>query len=392
MIQRLRTLLPATLLLAGWLSTAGCSEPTGPVPLTGDVPEAGRWRAEVLVEGLVHPWGIAWLPDGSALVTERPGRLRLIRAGQLLAEPIAGVPEVCACGQGGLMDVVLHPDFADNQWVYLTFAAGTEDANRTSIARGRLDGMRLRDVEVIYSNPDAKQGGQHFGSRLVWLPDRSLLVSIGDGGNPPTSFRGANIRDQAQNLGTDFGKVLRLRDDGTPHPDNPFNDRTGARAEIHSFGHRNIQGMVRDPASGRVWANEHGARGGDELNLIQAGHNYGWPEVTYSMEYWGPRISEKTERADVTQPKIVWTPSKAPSGLMLYTGDEFPDWRGNLLSGALRSAEVRRIVLDDTRVVTEEKLSIGRRVRDVRQGPDGGIYVLTDEPDGALLRIRPTGG
>jgi glucose/arabinose dehydrogenase len=381
------------MLLAGlahlWLPLAHCAPVEGPVRPTADVPEAGGWRAGVVVDGLEHPWSIAWLPDGSALITERPGRLRLLRNGGLVSEPIAGLPPILSHGQGGLLDVVLHPDFERNRLVYLTFATGTPDANRTALARGRLDGDRLRDVEVIFENADAKSGGQHFGSRLVWLPDTSLLMSIGDGGNPPTSFEGGNIRDQAQRLETHFGKILRLTEDGRPHPDNPFVDRKGARPEIYSYGHRNIQGLARDPASGRVWANEHGSRGGDELNLIEPGQNYGWPEVTYSMEYRGPRVSDETSRPGVVDPLINWTPSKAPSGLAFYTGDRYPGWQGNLFSGSLVFGQIRRIVLDGAKVVDEEKLTIGNRVRDVRQGPDGYLYVLIDSGEGSLLRIEP---
>ena len=378
------------ILLLG-VPAAGCEARTGPAPISADVPEAQGWHSEIVAAGLNHPWSIAWLPGGSALVTERGGRLRLIRGGKLDPTPISGLPPVLAHGQGGLLDVAPHPDFADNRLVYLSLSIGTPDANRTALARGRLDGRTLQDTEIIFQNADPKSGGQHFGSRLVWLPDKSLLMSIGDGGNPPLSFQGANIRDQAQNPGTHFGAVLRLNDDGTPHPDNPFKGRSGARAEIWTIGHRNIQGMTRDPVNGSVWANEHGSRGGDELNLIEGGMNYGWPVVTYSNEYWGPRISDETSRAGITDPTLVWTPSKAPSGLTFYTGEVYPGWKGNLFSGALKFAQVRRIVLDGTRIIQEEKLTIGQRVRDVRQGPDGYLYVLTDEDDGALLRILPAG-
>jgi glucose/arabinose dehydrogenase len=333
---------------------------------------------------------MAWLPDGSALITERAGRLRVLRDGALDPTPVAGLPPVLASGQSGLLDVSLHPDFAENRLVYLTFATGTPDANRTALARGRFDGRALLDTEVIFQNADPKSGGQHFGSRMLWLPDRSLLVSIGDGGNPPIRFGSENIRNQAQNPATHFGKVLRLRDDGQPLPDNPFAGQAGARPEVWSLGHRNVQGLARDPASGRVWANEHGSRGGDELNVIERGQNYGWPMVTYSVEYWGPRISDESSRPGIAEPRLVWTPSKAPSGLAFYTGDAFPAWKGNLFSGALKFEQVRRIELDGTRVVGEEKLTIGQRVRDVRQGPDGYLYVLTDEDDGALLRLVPT--
>ena len=332
---------------------------------------------------------IAWLPDGSALVTERPGRLRLIENGRLQPDSIAGLPRILAHGQGGLLDIALHPDFADNHLVYLTAARGRPGANHTAVIRGRLGHNRLNDVEILFEVAGNKKGGQHFGSRLLWLPDGTLLVSIGDGGNPPLAFAGANIRQQAQQLATHFGKILRLQDDGTAAPDNPFADRLGARAEIWTLGHRNIQGLARDPQSGRVWATEHGARGGDELNLIEGGVNYGWPRVTYSLEYWGPRISDTTSTPGMRDPKVVWTPSKAPSGLAFYTGDRFPAWRGDLFSGALKFEEVRRIMLDGERVVGEEKLPIGKRVRDVRQGPDGYLYLLTDEPNGQLLRITP---
>lgn len=372
-----------------YVLSAGCTAQTGPAPVSSDVPEAQGWHTEVVIEGLSHPWSIAWLPDGSALITERAGRLRLIRNGQLDPEPVAGLPPVLAHGQGGLLDIALHPDFAKNQWVYLTFATGSPEANRTALARGRFDGRALRDTEVIFRNADPKPGGQHFGSRIVWLPDKSLLMSIGDGGNPPISFNGENIRNQAQNRGTHFGKIVRLKDDGTPHPDNPFANQPGAKPEIWSLGHRNIQGMTRDPVSGRIWANEHGSRGGDELNMIEGGHNYGWPEVTYSIEYWGPKISNETSRPGITDPLLVWTPSKAPSGLTFYTGDIYPQWKGDLFSGALKFHQIRHIDLDGTRVAGEEKLTIGQRVRDVRQGPDGYLYVLTDEDDGALLRILP---
>jgi glucose/arabinose dehydrogenase len=389
-----RRLAAASWLLA-LIPSVGCSGPTGPVDPTADVPEAGGWRTETVVDGLRHPWGLAWLPDGSALITERPGALRLVvdalGDARLDPRPIRGIPAVCACGQGGLLDISLHPDFADNRLVYLTFAQGTEDSNRTALARGRLDldAMRLRDVEIIFRNPDTKSGGQHFGSRLLWLPDQTLLMSIGDGGNPPIAFRGENIRRQAQNPGTLFGSIIRLNADGSAPADNPFTNQPGARPELYSMGHRNIQGMARDPESGRIWANEHGSRGGDELNLIRAGSNFGWPDVTYSMEYWGPRISDKTEAPGIAQPVVVWTPSIAPSGLAVYTGDDFPQWQGNLISGALKFRQLRRTVLDGTRERSEEKLSIGQRVRDVSQGPNGGLYILTDEGDGALMRIVP---
>jgi len=380
------------LALLAWSQLASCTPPGGRAPISDEVPEARGWRAETIVGGLEHPWSIAWLPDGAALIAERPGRLRILRDGRLDPEPVAGVPEVLAHGQGGLLDVALHPRFAENGFVYLTLAQGTAAANRTALARGRLRGHRLEDVAILFRNADTKTDGQHFGSRLLWLPDGSLLMSIGDGGNPPVAFAGGNIRNQAQNPGTHFGKILRLTQDGTPYPGNPLAARPGARPEVWTLGHRNIQGLALDPASGRVWASEHGAKGGDELNLITGGSNYGWPLVTYSLEYWGPKVSQETGRPGFVDPRLVWTPSKAPSGLAFYSGNRYPGWTGNLFSGALKFGQVRRLTLDGDRVVGEEKLSIRARVRDVRQGPDGFLYVLTDEPDGRLLRIRPEGG
>jgi aldose sugar dehydrogenase len=379
----------ALLLPILWLPVAHCASPSGPLTPSGDVPEATGWRAETLVSGLEHPWSVAWLPDGSALVTERPGRLRLIRDGRLDPRPIAGVPQVLAQGQGGLLDLALHPGFTRNRLVYFTFAEGTPDANRTALARGRLADGRLDGVEVIFRNPDLKSGVQHFGSRLLWLPDGSLLMSVGDGGNPPIALRGDHIRKQAQNPGADLGKILRLRDEGSPYPGNPMAARPGARSEVWTLGHRNIQGLARDPRSGRVWATEHASRGGDEVNLIQGGSNYGWPLVSYSLEYWGPPVAQETARAGMADPRLIWTPSIAPSGLAFYTGAAFPDWQGDLLAGSLKFGQVRRIALDGERVTGELKLTIGARVRDVRQGPDGFPYVLTDESDGRLLRIVP---
>jgi aldose sugar dehydrogenase len=372
---------------------AACAADAAPMTPTGDVPEASGWRAEVLVKGLDHPWSIAWLPDGSALVTERPGRLRIIRDGVLDPTPIAGVPKVLSFGQGGLLDVALHPDFGTNRLIYLTYATGSKKANCTTLARARLDpdGTRLTDLTVIFQNPDTKEDGAHFGSRLLWLPDKSLLMSVGDGGNPPLSFAGGFIRNQAQKLGSDFGKIVRLNDAGQPFTGNPFGAKPGARPEIYTYGHRNIQGMTRDPVSGRIWASEHASRGGDELNLIDPGRNYGWPEVTYSMEYFGPPVSDVVSRPDVPDPKVAWTPSIAPSGLAFYTGDRYPGWTGDLFAGSLKFGQIRHIHLDAARVVSEQKMTIGRRVRDVRQGPDGYLYVLTDEDDGVLMRILPGG-
>lgn len=349
------------------------------------------FEVETVASGLEHPWGLAWLPDGTMLVTERPGRLRVVTDGSLRGEPVAGVPDVLAQRQGGLMDVAVDPDFDANRTIYLSYVVGTEEANRTRVARARLEGNALTDVEVLFENDRTKSGGQHFGSRLLTLPDGTLLASIGDGGNPPVSLDGDFVRNQAQNPASYFGKVIRIAPDGGAPDDNPFASGSDGAPEVWSYGHRNIQGLAVD-AEGRVWASEHGARGGDEVNRIEGGSNYGWPAVTYSEEYRGGAVSDVTERSDVAPPALVWTPSIAPSGLAAYTGDAFPDWRGDLFAGGLVSADVRRIDLDASgRVAGETSLPIGSRVRDVRQGPDGLLYVLTDAPDGSLLRLSPAG-
>ncbi|WP_439346220.1 PQQ-dependent sugar dehydrogenase [Vacuolonema iberomarrocanum] len=344
-----------------------------------------------LVEGLEHPWGMAWLPDGTMLVTERPGRLRIIREGQLDPNPVPGVPSVLAVGQGGLLDVAVHSQFAENPWVYFTYASGTARANQTQIARARFDGSTLSDWTVIFEVERDKSDGQHFGSRLAWLPDGTLLVSIGDGGNPPVELDGDLIRNQAQNLGTRFGKVVRLNSDGSIPSDNPFVNTPDADPAIWSYGHRNIQGLALDPATDQIWVTEHGARGGDELNAVQPGSNYGWPVVTHSREYWGGQISSEQSRQGMVDPLVVWTPAIAPSGLAVYRGDRYPQWQGHLFAGGLVSRDVRRIELDASgTVINETPIDIGQRVRDVRQGPDGLLYILTDEPNGRLVRLEPS--
>jgi glucose/arabinose dehydrogenase len=349
-----------------------------------------RYEINTVVRGLEHPWGMVWLPDGTMLVTERPGRLRVIRDGKLEAAPVIGVPQVFASGQGGLLDVSLHPQFAQNRLVYLTYAHGSNSENRTRMARGVFDGKALTNVRVLFEVTQSKTGGAHFGSRMTWLPDNTVLVSVGDGGNPPTQLEGDFIRKQAQNLQSRLGKIVRLRDDGTIPNDNPFARTANADPALWSIGHRNIQGMAYDPATRRVWATEHGARGGDELNLVRGGENHGWPLVTHSREYSGPAISNETSRSGMVDPKVVWTPSIAPSGLMIYNGDRFPAWKGNVFAGGLASADIRRMELNTAGDVTNQTtIRVGQRVRDVRQGPDGLIYLLTDQNDGQLLRISP---
>lgn len=371
--------------------TAAPTAEASPLQAVSPSSTARGFKQATVAEGLERPWGMAWLPDGSMLISEKAGRLRLLKNGVLEPTPISGVPSVMSSGQGGLMDVSIHPRFAENRFVYLTYASGTADANRTRIARARFDGKALQDLRVIFEVSQVKSGTQHFGSRILWLPDGTMLVAIGDGGNPPVQLEGDLIRKQAQNLRSRLGKIVRLNDDGSIPRDNPFATNANADPAIWSYGHRNIQGIAFDPGTKRVWVTEHGARGGDELNLAEAGKNYGWPLVTHSQEYAGGEISQERSRPGMVDPKVVWTPATAPSGLAFYTGDRFPAWRGNLFAGGLVSQDVRRIELDAAgNVRSQEEISIGQRVRDVRQSPDGLLYVLTDDSNGKLIRLEPT--
>jgi aldose sugar dehydrogenase len=357
------------------------------------IPEAKGWRAEVVVDKLEHPWALTWLPNGDMLITERPGRLRLVSNGKLRAKPIGGVPEVLALRQGGLLDVSPAPDFAKSRQIYLCYAAGTAEANATRIAVGELSregGTLTRVREIFRVRPDKAQGF-HFGCRFQWLPDGTFLLGLGDGGR---------TRDRAGDMAAHLGKVIRLNRDGKPPADNPFHSRADSLPEIWSFGHRNIQGLTRDPASGRLYATEHGAQGGDELNLLRAGADYGWPRVTYAVEYGQEKkpITTAQAAAGIDEPLLVLTPSIGPSGLAFYSGAQFPAWQGDLFAGGLitgartNPGSVFRIDLDaEGKVRGQEKLTMPGRVRDVRAGPDGFLYVLTDEANGQLLRIRPAG-
>jgi aldose sugar dehydrogenase len=381
------------------IAIAACSSP--PANTASSVPTMTTARAPVtptkfrqttVLEGLERPWGMAWLPDGAMVITEKAGRLRIARNGVLEPEAIAGVPEVLSAGQGALMEVSLHPQFAENRWIYLTYAHGTENANQTRLARATFDGKRLQNLQVIFEVSQVKSGTQHFGSRIVWLPDGTLLLAIGDGGNPPVELDGDLIRKQAQNLRSRLGKIVRIKDDGSIPPDNPFVKNPNADPAIWSYGHRNIQGLAFDAKAQRVWATEHGARGGDELNRVEAGKNYGWPLVTHSQEYFGGEISRQRSRPGMVDPKVVWTPAKAPSGLVMYQGDRVPAWQGDLFAGGLVSKDVRRIDLDAAgNVRSQQEIRIGQRVRDIRQGPDGLLYILTDESNGRLIRLEPAG-
>lgn len=353
--------------------------------LTGTVSNA-RATQTTVIKGLEHPWAMAWLPNGDLLVTERPGRLRLVKDGKLLPRAIAGLPNIYAQGQGGLMDIALHPQFEQNRLVYFTYSHGTSAVNQTRLARATFDGQSLSNVQVIFTVNPAKSGTQHFGSRLTWLKDGTLLLAIGDGGNPPLTLGGELIRNQAQKLNSDLGKVIRLNADGSIPVNNPFKN-----SAVWSYGHRNIQGLFSDPRTGKIWATEHGARGGDELNLLNAGRNYGWPIVTFSQEYFGGEITPLRSKPGMVDPKLVWTPAIAPSGLTVYNGDRFPQWRGSLFLGGLASRDLRRLVLDNSgKVTSQEVIKIGQRVRDVRQGNDGFLYILTDQSNGELIRLQPS--
>jgi glucose/arabinose dehydrogenase len=346
-----------------------------------------------VAKGLDRPWALAFLPDGGMLVTERPGRLRLVRDGALDPRPVGGVPDVHAQGQGGLLDIALHPDFARNRTLFMTYAHGTAQANRTRIARAVFDAEAhaLRDLRVIFEVNRDKPGNQHFGSRLLVLPDGTLLATIGDGGNPPTSLDGRLIRENAQDLSNHIGSVVRIAEDGGIPRDNPFIGRADARPEIWSYGHRNAQGLAWDPIRRIVWSNEHGSRFGDELNRLEPGRNLGWPVASHSAEYrGGAQVGAGRSLPGMVDPVLAWLSAHAPSGLAVYTGDRFPAWRGDLFSGGLQSRDVRRIRLDPQgRVVGEEAIEVGRRIRDVRQGPDGFLYLLTDENPGLILRVEP---
>ncbi|MGP1274488.1 MAG: PQQ-dependent sugar dehydrogenase [Caulobacterales bacterium] len=348
-------------------------------------PDSGHAvTVETVADGLEHPWGLAFLPDGSVLVTEKAGRLRLIVDGVLAETPVTGVPPVYTGNQGGLLDIALSPDFESDNLVYLTLATGNDASNNTALYRARYENGALLDGEIIWQSDVNKRGGAHFGGRIAFLEDGTLLVTLGDG---------FEFREEAQNLENRFGTIVRLNPDGSPAAGNPLADEPGALPDIWSYGHRNVQGIAVDPATGTVWAHEHGPRGGDELNIIEGGNNYGWPIVTSGLDYSGARISPYTEHtAGYTAPVREWLPTSiAPSGLAIYRGEAFANWDGDLLVGALAGRALHRVRTEDGMAIAEEVLLADRaeRIRDVRTGPDGLVYVLTDEENGALLRLSP---
>lgn len=377
---RLRAILPILILLATAAAPlSGCAQAV-PVQQT----RQATFRIEVVAETLDHPWGMAFLPDGGMLVTERVGRLRLVDAdGDLLEEPIRGIPKVVARGQGGLLDIALHPDFARNRWVYMSYAGLGQDGVNTEVARARFDGRELSGLEILFrAEPKTTAGYNHFGSRLLFDREGYLFITLGDRYHP---------RDRAQSTADHLGTVVRLHDDGRVPADNPFVDHPDAKPEIFSYGHRNAQGIALRPGTDTVWMHEHGPRGGDEVNILKPGANYGWPAITYGIDYSGAIISDKTEAPGMEQPVVYWVPSIAPSGMAFYDGDRFPQWKGDLFVGALAERHLRRLELQGRSVVEQEVLlsDLDERIRDVRSGPDGYLYLLTDSSSGRLLRLVP---
>ena len=340
-------------------------------------------RVVTLVEKLEHPWGLAFLPDGRMLVTERPGRLRVVgKDGRLESQAVSGLPPVTATGQGGLLDVALHPRFAENGLVYLSYSARGEGGLGTEVASGKLVGSRLEDVKIIFRQLPKSGGGRHFGSRLVFDRQGYLYITLGDRGD----------QQRAQKPDDHAGSVIRLHDDGRVPSDNPFVGKAGWKPEKYTVGNRNMQGAALHPQTGALWTHEHGPQGGDEINVMRAGANFGWPVITHGVNYGiGTKIGEGTHKPGMAQPLHVWVPSIAPSGMAFYTGDRFPRWRGDLFVGALRDEMLVRLKLDGEKIVGEERMlkSALGRIRDVRSGPDGYIYLLTDEANGVLARLEP---
>lgn len=373
---RIAMALAAGLSLALWQAPA-CAQKRYPS-------SAGDLAVETVASGLEHPWGMTFLPDGRMLVTERPGRLRLVGTDGTLSRPITGVPNVMARGQGGLLDVALDPDFARSRLVYLSFAEPRPNGNGTSVARGRLNeqGTALTDTAVIFRQMPTVNSNMHFGSRLVFDRTGALFVTLGE------RF---SQRDQSQNPANHIGKLVRIRPDGSVPADNP--KKPGWAPEIWSIGHRNVQGAALHPQTGQLWTAEHGARGGDEINTPKAGLNYGWPVISYGVDYSGAKIGEGTAKPGMEQPLFYWDPSIAPSGAAFYTGPVWPAWTNSLFVGALAGSQLARLSTDGEKVTGEERLltDIGARIRDVRQGPDGFLYLLMDEDDGKVLRVKPAG-
>ena len=349
------------------------------------------YRVVTVVDGLIQPWSIAFLPGGDTLITERPGRLRILRQGKLLPQAVEGIPKVFHSGQGGLLEVMPHPNFASNRLLYVSYSkpGATDSDSRTALIRGRFENDRLTQVQEIFDA--VSKGRGHYSGKIAFDKNGHLFLSLGDRQVPPEGNLEAH---PAQDLSNHHGKIVRLHDDGRVPADNPFVNRAGARPEIWSYGHRNVQGLAIHPETGDLWADEHGPQGGDELNLIQPGKNYGWPVIGYGVNYQtGLAIHSGTHRQGMEQPIRIWVPSIGISGLMIYNGDRFPQWRGNLFIGGMAGQQLSRLTLNGQRVINEETLVPQRgRIRDIRQGPDGYIYLVTDDRDGKptpVLRVEP---
>ena len=340
---------------------------------------SGPVKVETLADGLENPWGMAFLPDGRVLVTEKVGTLRIVDKKGAVSDPIKGVPEVAASGQGGLLDVALDPDFKTNSLVYLSYSEPGDGGAGTAVARGKLSDMTLDDVKVIFSQKPKVDGGNHFGSRLVFAPDGKLFVTLGE------RFK----FEPAQDLQSHLGKIVRINPDGSVPDDNPFVGKDDALPEIWSYGHRNVQGAAINPKTGKLWTIEFGPKGGDELNIPEPGKNYGWPVVSWGTHYDGEDIPNPPTQPEFTDAIYHWNPVISPSGMTFYTGDVFPDWQGNILIAGLSSTAIVRLTLDGDKVASEDRIAMGSRIRDVVQGPDGVVYALTDGGDGKLLRLTP---
>ncbi|WNK00769.1 PQQ-dependent sugar dehydrogenase [Thalassospiraceae bacterium LMO-JJ14] len=341
-------------------------------------------KLSVVADGLDHPWGMAFLPDGAILVTERdPGTIRIVEPDGKVRQPLANTPRAFTSGQGGMLDVAIDPDYSENKLIYFSYAEPGEGGAGTAVARARLDraGNAVRNVEVLFRQFPKTSGGRHFGSRLVFSPEGHLFITVGERGE----------RDRAQDFTVNRGQVIRINRDGSIPADNPFVGRPGYRPETWSVGHRNPQGAARHPETGKLWINEHGARGGDEVNIPLPGRNYGWPVIAYGVHYSGLKIGEGTHKDGMEQPVHYWDPSIAPSGMAFYTGDRFPKWRGNAFVGALKYQLLARLTLDGEKVVAEERIlkGINKRIRAVVDGPDGYLYILVDHDPGQILRLEP---
>lgn len=345
--------------------------------------ESGSIQVKTIAEGLENIWGMAFLPDGSMLVTERRGRMRIVSTDGKVGEPLAGLPEIYAQGQGGLLDVVLAPDFASSKKIYFSYSEPGKGGNSTAVSFATLSGNKLENLTRVFSQQPKKDSGAHFGSRLVWAPDGTLFITLGDR---------YSEKDKAQTLDNHQGKVVRINADGTVPKDNPFVKTPGALPEIWSYGHRNVQGAAINPTTKELWTGEHGPQGGDELNIDRAAKNYGWPVITYGENYGGGKIGEGTHKEGMEQPNYKWVPSIATAGFIFYTGDKFPQWKNNILLTSLKDKTFVRLVIDGEKITKEERLfakELDQRLRHVVQGPDGLIYIVTDESKAKIYQLSP---